>query len=112
MLTAASAVYATVTARNTPRYPTPNFAAINHATGISNTQNTARLIFVGVHVSPAPLNACVSTMPNAKNGNPAPIARSPNTATSATAGSDVKADTMTGANAMNTKPICPRNTRL
>ena len=35
------------------------------ASGISNSQKTNRLMIVGVHVSPAPLNACVSTMPHA-----------------------------------------------
>ena len=63
-LTTASVEYATVSAMNTPRGPKPACTASHHASGISHSQKTPRLMSVGVHVSPAPLNDCVSTMPD------------------------------------------------
>ena len=50
---------------NTPRAPKPARDESHHASGISQIQNTKRLMTVGVQVSPAPLNACVRTMPAA-----------------------------------------------
>ena len=43
----------------------PNDFASTQASGISNAQKMPRLSSVGVRVSPAPLNAATSTMPNA-----------------------------------------------
>src|SRR5712692_4790804 len=56
---------AMVIARNTPLGPKPAGLASRYASGISQSQKQNRLIIVGVNVSPAPLNACVSTMPYA-----------------------------------------------
>src|SRR5215218_4553104 len=62
-LTMARLEYAMVKAQNTPRGPSAVCLASAHASGTSRTQNTPKLIQVGVQVSPAPLNAEVSTMP-------------------------------------------------
>ena len=64
-LTTASIEYATASATKTPVASSPPACDSTHARGSSSTQNTSRLIHVGVHVSPAPLNDCVSTMPYA-----------------------------------------------
>src|SRR6187401_2639589 len=61
----ASAQYAPVIATNAPRCPRVVRDDSSHASGISNSQKTHRLIQVGVQVSPAPLNEWVTTMPNA-----------------------------------------------
>src|SRR5687768_6875015 len=61
---------ATVIAMNTPDGPMSNTIASTYANGISHSQKTRRLIHVGVHVSPAPLKALVSTIPYAYNGKP------------------------------------------
>ncbi len=45
-----------VSAMKTPRGPKPAGTASHHASGISHSQKTNRLMTVGVHVSPAPLN--------------------------------------------------------
>ena len=50
-------------AQNTPDGPSPAWCASSQANGISNTQKQQKLSQVGVQVSPAPLNDCVSTMP-------------------------------------------------
>jgi hypothetical protein len=63
--TSASIEYAAVSAMDTPRAPNPACVDSHHAAGISKSQKTNRLMIVGVHVSPAPLNAWVSTMPHA-----------------------------------------------
>src|SRR5207302_1973328 len=64
-LTTASVENATVIAMNTPNAPSPVWCDSTHASGISNTQNTNRLIHVGVRVSPAPLNEFPITIPYA-----------------------------------------------
>src|SRR2546421_5657217 len=48
----------------------PHTRASTYASGISHSQKQARLMNVGVQVSPAPLNAWVSTIPSAKNTKP------------------------------------------
>ena len=52
-----------MTARATPRGPKAAWRASQYARGTSHSQKHARLIHVGVHVSPAPLNDWVMTMP-------------------------------------------------
>src|SRR3546814_9908473 len=48
----------TNTAQNTPDEPQSSRSASHQASGIWISQKNTRLIFVGVAVSPAPLNAC------------------------------------------------------
>ena len=64
-LTTASVEKAIVMATNTPCGPSPKCTASAYATGISQNQKQNRLSHVGVHVSPAPLNYCVNTIPQA-----------------------------------------------
>src|SRR5262249_50221131 len=59
----ASVEYAIASAAGTPRAPRLVRNASAHASGISHTQKMNTLMSVGVHVSPAPLNDCVSTIP-------------------------------------------------
>lgn len=51
------------TAIKTPVGPIFKYFAKKYANGIWNNQNPKKLIFVGVHVSPAPLKALMSTIP-------------------------------------------------
>ena len=53
------------TDQNAPGGPKPSVRASTYAIGISPSQQQKMLITVGVHVSPAPLNDCVSTNPYA-----------------------------------------------
>src|SRR5438876_7734151 len=62
-LRTASSEKATAIAQNAPCGPTPKIRESTYANGISNTQKQRRLRSVGVSVSPAPLNDCVSTRP-------------------------------------------------
>ncbi len=55
--TTANTDAAIATAQNTPLGPNPSGNASAHASGICSAQFVPRLITVGVHVSPAPLNA-------------------------------------------------------
>jgi hypothetical protein len=57
------AVSATGIAINTPSGPMAKVFASRYANGIWNNQKPARFIHVGVHVSPAPLNALIITIP-------------------------------------------------
>src|SRR5438105_2857445 len=54
---------AIVTAHATPCGPRRKCRASSQASGTSHSQKQNRLSHVGVHVSPAPLNEFVSTMP-------------------------------------------------
>src|SRR5690606_8105708 len=56
---------AITTDQNTPDSRISHEYASPSAIGISNTQYATALIQVGVAVSPAPFNACTSTMPTA-----------------------------------------------
>ena len=53
------------TDQNAPAGPKPSGRARTYAIGISPSQQQKMAITVGVHVSPAPLNDCVSTNPYA-----------------------------------------------
>src|SRR5688572_28473490 len=64
-LAIASTENASVIAQNTPAGPIRARVLRNHARGISKSQNTNRFKYVGVHVSPAPLNDWFTTMPYA-----------------------------------------------
>src|SRR5438552_3234250 len=64
-LTTASVENAIAIAANTPRGPIPARRERNQASGISKSQKMKKLMRVGVQVSPAPLKACVMTMPTA-----------------------------------------------
>src|SRR5579862_645114 len=103
-LTIASSENAAVSAMNTP--VGPNFAgtARKYANGISNTHSTPRLIQVGVHVSPAPLNDCVTVIAYAYSGNPSAMIRRLVAPTSSETGSFVKRFTNGCANSANTSP--------
>ena len=57
------AVSATGTAINTPVGPKFKYSESKYANGIWKNQNPKRFIHVGVHVSPAPLNAFAITIP-------------------------------------------------
>ena len=50
-------------ARKAPVGPQFSTSAMSNAIGIWNNQKPTKLIMVGVRVSPAPLNACVTTIP-------------------------------------------------
>ena len=87
--------------------------ASTYASGISNSQNTNRLIQVGVRqVSPAPLNDWDMTIPKAYSGKPSAMIRRAWVATRATSGSAVNAATIHGASVTNTTPNAPRKARL
>ena len=62
-LTTASVENAIIIAQNTPAGPRPRRSASAYASGSSQHQKQPRLMNVGVHASPAPLNDCVSTIP-------------------------------------------------
>src|SRR5690606_26139764 len=108
----ASTENATVIAQNAPSGPSSSPRARNQARGISSVQNTARTSQVGVQVSPAPLNACDSTIPKAYSGKPSDTIRSARTAISDTSTSAANSATMSGANITNNPPSVPRNARL
>ena len=50
-------------AANTPVGPQSKYFASKYANGIWNNQKPNRFTHVGVHVSPAPLNALIITIP-------------------------------------------------
>ncbi len=62
-LTTATVENAIITASATPRGPSASWRASPYARGTYHSQKHPRLIQVGVHVSPAPLNDCVITIP-------------------------------------------------
>ena len=65
MLTMARSENAIGMAMNTPVGPKPNCVASSQPSGISQNQKQKKFSQVGVHVSPAPLNAEVMHMPAA-----------------------------------------------
>lgn len=93
-LTPARPEYAAVIEMIADIGPRPVRVARSQASGISVSQNTPRLIQVGVHVPPAPLNDCVTVMPKAYKGKPSAIVRSPCAPTDTTAASRVNAPTI------------------
>ena len=61
-LTTANVQKAIAIAKKTPCGPRRNWCASKYASGSSKSQKTPRLMSVGVHVSPAPLNDWLMTV--------------------------------------------------